>query len=101
MPKWYLAPLFIVAVAGSASAQTNSSTGTTEAGGGTAPGVTGDPGRNNQVSDESNQRNAPSRPRRMEGDTPTNAMPNTSQSVAPGSSPQGSNEPQKAKPNPR
>jgi len=78
-----------------------------------APGMTGNPGLNNQQSDQNNQPNAPSRPRNlgktnpgaddgaMNSGAPANSMPNTTQSVAPGSAPQGSNMPQMAKPKPR
>jgi hypothetical protein len=80
------------------------------------PGMTANPGLNNQQSDPNNQPNAPSRPRNtgtMENGAASNgatrngtpsSMPNdaasSSQSVSPGSAPQGSTPPQLAKPRP-
>jgi hypothetical protein len=86
--------------------------GQTASEGAGAPGTSGNPGMNNQQSDERNQPNAPSRPRNTmnngamnstggNANAPADSMPNTTQSVAPGSAPQGSNMPQMAKPRPR
>lgn len=80
------------------------------------PGITGNPGPNNPQSDQTNQPNAPSRARNsgtmsdraMKNSGMTRGKPSTATdadatgpSVAPGSAPKGSNEPQMTKPRPR
>jgi hypothetical protein len=113
MKKLFLVPAALAALTVGAFAQAASD-------GAGAPSMTGNPGLNNQQSDQNNQPNAPSRPRNLgktnpaaadngaaddgamnSTATPSNTMPNTTQSVAPGSAPQGSNMPQMAKPKPR